>query len=121
MTEDLAILTALNWWTNKLRDGLSELQLTKFREKLAELIHSEIVLDLTMGYDGAHVGIYCSDRPCELLSYAAVYAGISESIFPHHVDMRIESYDDGEHYEVLVLDGWRKSYKGLYPINTYRK
>lgn len=119
MNEDLAVFTAVYWWTDKISKeqphSINESQLVKFREKLAEFIYSEITTDMVMGYDGASVWIYCDDYPCKLLSYAAVSAGISESIFPHYVDMVIESFDGGETYEVMVSDKCRQPYEGLYP------
>lgn len=117
MTEDQAVLTAACWWRDQIEAGLTEQQLANFQSKLEEFIYSEIATDLTMGYDGASVWIYCGDYPCKLLGYAAVQARISESVFPKHVDMVIESCDGGEHYEVRIYDTLRRCYRELCPIN----
>ena len=116
MTEDQAVLTAVTWWSDKIREGCTEQQLSNFHYKLEELIYSEIATDLVIGYDGAMVNIYCGDHLCEILDYAAVQSGIPELIFPQHVDMVIESYDGGEHYEIRVSDGLGQPYWGLYPV-----
>ena len=113
MTEHQAVLTAVNWWSDKIREGLAEQQLEKFREKLMGLICSEISTDLAMGYDGTNVWITCHIYPCEILRDAAVQVGIPESIFPKRVDMLIESFDGGEHYDVMVRDGFETCYKKL--------
>lgn len=117
MTEHQAVLTAVNWWSDKIREGLAEQQLEKFREKLMGLICSEISTDLAMGYDGTNVWITCHIYPCEILRDAAVQAGIPESNFPKFIDMLIQSVDGGVHYEVCVHDGFGPCYKKLIQMN----
>ena len=37
MTEDQAVLTAVNWWRDQIRERISEQQLSDFRSKLEEI------------------------------------------------------------------------------------
>lgn len=117
MNEDKAVLTAASWWTDKIRKDCTEQQLVNFREKLMDLIYSEIATDLAFGYDGANVWIICDKYPCEILSSAAAVAGISESFFPSGTDMIIESYDGGKTYIIEIADGRGVSYCKLSPID----
>ena len=113
MNKDQAIYTAVNWWSYQIREKVTEQQLSNFRSKLEEIICSEIATDLAYGYDGASIWLYCYDYPCEILGKAAVQSGFSKTIFPRRIDMRIESFDGGNHYDVTVYDRFEQRHKNL--------
>ena len=117
MTENQAVLTAVNWWSNQIRERVTKQQLSNFRSKLEEIICSEIATDLAFGYDGASIWLYCHDYPCEILCHAAVQSGLSKTIFPRHIDMRVESVDGGNHYDVTLYDRFERCYVDLCPTN----
>ena len=142
MTKNQAIITAVNWWADKInnpephsngdnspisifaclfadmrQEKLTELQLMEFRAKLAELIGRQIERDIEMYHSRVMVILCCDYDPCAMLFDAAQQAGISKSNFPYKTNMIIESTDDGKYFTVKVSDGYRQPYVELYPVN----
>lgn len=142
MTKYQAVLTAVNWWTNKInnpephsngdnsaasifacmfadmmQEKLTELQIAEFRAELARLIERQIEREIEMYHSKVMVYLSCDYHPCAMLFDAAQRAGISKSNFPYKTNMLIESINGGRDYTVRVSDGYCQSYVKLGPTN----
>lgn len=141
MTKYQAVLTAVNWWADKInkpephsngdnsaasvfaclfadmmQEKITEQQILTFRAALAEKIDEQIAREIEVGYSGVLVYLACDYHPCDMLFDAAQEAGISKSNFPYKTNMMIES-KDGRNYSVSVSDGYAQPYVELYPVH----
>lgn len=142
MTRSQAILTAVNWWANKidnpephsngddsvasifaclladkLQEKHTEIQLLEFRATLAELLGQQIEREIEIGRSIIITYLACDYQPCDMLFDAAQRAGISRANFPYKTCMIIESRDGGKYFTVEVSDGYCQPYVELYPVD----
>lgn len=143
MTQEQAINTVVNWWSNKLKQksphsngdsgaasvfgcfladinmrNISEHQLSTFEKELYKEIKSEIENRLIESrWHSLSVG--CDYDPCRMLSDAAKKADISTWNFPYKtwMSISIENDDLNDGFQVRVSDGYRAEWVSLSPVN----
>lgn len=133
MNREIAIKTAAKWWTDKLREQaphsngdnspgnliamaladimatpISEKQLAKFQKALEEIIDQDL-----NRYGEYGISIGCDYGPDHLLFGAAHQANINANNFPYKTRMAIKK--NGDHYTVLVSDGYAQPYVKVKP------
>lgn len=139
MTKEQAINTAVNWWSNKLKQksphsngdsgapsvlgcfladinmrDISERQLSTFEKELYKEIKSEIEHSLIEG-GWRSLSVGCDYDPCCMLHDAAKKADISTWNFPYKTWMSISMGSDD--FQVRVSDGYRAEWVSLGPVN----
>ena len=129
MTRNEAILTAVNWWSNKLKmkqphdngdksftsfvaNGLSDMMMENIEAEQLDTFEIELMKLIELEYEHGWYNLIflsCDYSPCEMLSKAAKKAGINEFNFPYKVNVVINKKEN----TVKVSDGYAQPYQNL--------